>query len=348
MTELNRGPQESPITTRFLAAAAGVSAATVSKVMNGRPGVSAGTRDRVTRVLESHRASRQPPHRRPGLVVDLVLNEVDSLWSAQIIAGADQVFREAGATLALSALHGSAADTSAWLERLSARPSHGVVLTVCEPTPRQHLELASRGLPVVLLDPVGGVEVGVPTVGATNWAGATVAVEHLIALGHRRIAHLAGPRTLSSSRARAAGFLTAMTGAGLPVPGGWLRYGAFDDASGYAETLALLDRADVARQPRPTGVFAASDRQALGVCAALRSRGLHVPADVSVVGFDDMPMTRWNEPALTTVRQPVREMAALAARTVLQLIDGETVDPPRVELSTRLVERDSTARPPRS
>lgn len=336
-----------PVTTRQLAAEAGVSMATVSKVMNGRPGVSAATRDRVARVLDRHRSHRRPAHRRPGLVVDLVLNEIDSLWSAQIVAGADEVFQAAGTTMALSALHGSPAHAASWLDTLASRRCDGVVLAVCELTARQHLYLASLGLPVVLLDPSGGADVGLPVVGATNWAGATAVTEHLIGLGHRRIAHLAGPGAVTAARARAAGFRTAMARAGLDVPAGWLRYGTFDDLSGHREMLALLDESRAAGTPPPTAVFAASDRQALSACAALQSRGLSVPEDISVVGFDDTPQSRWSRPALTTVHQPVQEMAALAAHTMLRMIDGETVDPPRVELATRLVVRDSAA-PPRS
>ncbi|MEU6406718.1 LacI family DNA-binding transcriptional regulator [Streptomyces sp. NPDC046985] len=339
-------PQDRPqVTLRVIADEAGVSLATVSKVMNGRPGVSPSTRRRVAQVVERHRDSRRPSHRRPGLLVDVLLNEVDSLWAAQIIAGVDQVFQSSATTLALSALHGNSAYAATWLDRLETRPCDGVVLAVCELSPRQHLRLASRGLPVVALDPVGGVEIGVPTVGATNWAGAVAATEHLIAQGHRRIAHLAGPTTIASSQARAAAFRTVMAHAGLPVPPGWLRFGAFDDASGHRETLALLDESAAAGLPRPSAVFAASDRQAMGVYAALHSRGLRVPHDISVVGFDDLPLTPLSQPPLTTVRQPVREMAALAARTLLRLIDGEAIEPPRVELATRLVVRGSTAAP---
>ncbi|MEE4543354.1 LacI family DNA-binding transcriptional regulator [Streptomyces sp. V4-01] len=340
------GQSTGPVTTRLLAAEAGVSAATVSKVMNGRPGVSAATRDRVARVLDRHRSHRRPPHRRPGLVVDLVLNEIDSLWSAQIVAGADEVFQAAGTTMALAALHGSAAHAASWLGTLAARRCDGVVLAVCELTARQHLHLASLGVPVVLLDPSGGADVGLPVVGATNWAGAVAATEHLIALGHRAIAHLAGPGGVTAARARAAGYRTAMDRAGLAVRDGSLRYGTFDDQSGHREMLALLDEARTAGTPPPTAVFAASDRQALGACTALQSRGLAVPGDVSVVGFDDTPQSRWARPALTTVHQPVQEMAALAARTMLRVIDGESIDPPRVELATRLVVRDSAAPPP--
>ncbi|MFF7209735.1 LacI family DNA-binding transcriptional regulator [Streptomyces sp. NPDC008238] len=136
-----------------------------------------------------------------------------------------------------------------------------------------------------------------------------------------------------------------MEAAGLEVPHEAERHGEFNDTSGYAQTTAPLEEAERSGRPSPTALFAASDLQAFGAYTALRERGLHVPGDISVVGFDDVPVTRWTAPALTTVRQPLQAMAAMAARTLLRLVDGEEVDLPRVELATQLVVRDSTAAP---
>lgn len=335
-----------PLTVRTIAAEAGVSVATVSKVMNSRPGVAPATRERVERVLQRHRDGRRTRDAHPALIIDLALNELDSLWSLEVVRGAEEALRPAGAALAVVALHGDAAQTAVWLDSLAHRPCHGVILVLTEPNARQHLHLASAGLPVVAMDPVGGVDAGVPTVAATNWTGAANATEHLIALGHRRIAHLAGPRHIMCSRARADGFRSAMRRAALPVPDGWVRHGAFDGESGYAAALALLDEAARAGRPLPTALFAASDHQALGALSALRAYGLSVPGDISVVGFDDLPLTPYTAPPLTTVRQPVADMAAFAAHALLRLIRGDTVDPPRTELPTPLVVRGSTAPPP--
>ncbi|MFE3637680.1 LacI family DNA-binding transcriptional regulator [Streptomyces sp. NPDC059168] len=333
------------VTISVIAAEAGVSVSTVSKVLNGRSDVSAETRDRIQRLVDLHRYRRRQGRRRRGGIVDLVLNELDSLWSVEIIRGAEQALHAAGMSMVLSAVHNRSADTGEWLEQMAARRSDGAILVVSDLTPRQRLKLVSMGVPFVLVDPVGTADAGVPTIGATNWAGATAATEYLIRLGHRRIAHLAGPRNLLCSRARADGFRAAMEEADIPVRDGWLRFGEFNDVSGRAETHALFDAAATALEPPPTALFAASDLQAFGAYAALRERGLSIPRDVSVVGFDDLSVTRWSGPPLTTVRQPLQEMAAMAARTLLRLVDGEEVDLPRVELSTQLVERASTARP---
>ncbi|MFD6293868.1 LacI family DNA-binding transcriptional regulator [Streptomyces sp. NPDC060235] len=332
------------VTIGAIAAEAGVSTATVSKVLNGRSDVSATTRERIQQIVARRHYQRRGARRRGG-IVDLVLNELDSLWSIEIIRGAEETLRAAGVSMVLSAAHGSGAGTSAWLEQLAARRSDGAVLVVSDLNLRQRTKLTSLGVPFVLVDPVGTVEAGVPTIGATNWAGAVAATEHLIGLRHRRIAHLAGPRQLLCSRARADGFRAAMEAAELDVPADHVRYGQFNDRSGHEETNALLDEAERTGRPWPTALFAASDLQAFGAYTALRERGLRIPHDISVVGFDDVPIARWSDPTLTTVRQPLQAMAAMAARTLLRLIDGEDVDLPRVELATQLVVRDSTAAP---
>jgi LacI family transcriptional regulator len=204
-----------------------------------------------------------------------------------------------------------------------------------------HAELRRLGVPVVVVDPVGAPAMEVPTIGATNWTGGMQATEHLISLGHRRIGFIAGPPRLLCSRARLDGYRAALEAAGLDVDRELLRQGDFYHESGFAGGASLLD----AGQP-PTAIFASSDQMALGVHEAVRQRGLRVPDDVSVVGFDDLPEVRWSSPPLTTVRQPLSEMGQLAARTVLRLAAGERIESLRVELATDLVVRDSTGPPP--
>ncbi|MFK0099959.1 LacI family DNA-binding transcriptional regulator [Streptomyces sp. NPDC091040] len=332
------------VTLNTIASVAGVSVSTVSKVLNDRSDVSAETKERVESVMDDLGYERRPARRR-GSVVDLVLNELDSLWSVEIIRGVDEVLAEAGASMVLSAVHGRSADTREWLDQLAARRSSGAILVVSDLTSQQRRRLTAMDIPFVLVDPVGNVDALVPTVGATNWAGAVSATEHLIELGHTRIAHLAGPRQLLCSRARADGFRAAMERAELPVPDGWVSHGEFNDRSGRQEMARLLDGAAERGEEPPTAVFAASDLQALGAFEVLRARGLEIPADMSVVGFDDLPVARWTHPALTTVRQPLLDMASMAATTLLRIIDGERVDTLRLELSTRLEVRGSTAAP---
>jgi DNA-binding LacI/PurR family transcriptional regulator len=181
----------------------------------------------------------------------------------------------------------------------------------------------------------------VVSVGAANWQGGVAATEHLLALGHERIAVVGGYRRKLFSAARIAGYRSALSAAGVPYRSEYVRHGNFDEATAHRRTLQLLDLPEP-----PTAVFACSDRMALRVCAALAERGLRVPDDVSVVGFDDLPEARWASPPLTTVRQPLGEMAATALRLLVRMMGGARPEGTRTELSTRLVERASTA-PPR-
>ncbi|MFE3518530.1 LacI family DNA-binding transcriptional regulator [Streptomyces sp. NPDC059166] len=335
------------VTLTMIASEAGVSVSTVSKVLNGRSDVSTDTKERVEGVMDQLGYQRRPTRKR-GAVVDLVLNELDSLWSVEIIRGVEEVLHAAGASMVLSAVHGRSSDTREWIGQLAARRSNGAILVVSDLTQQQRKRLTALDVPFVLLDPVGNVDALVPTVGATNWAGAVSATEHLIALGHTRIAHLAGPRQVLCSRARADGFRATMEGAGLPMPHGWVVHGEFNDASGRAETARLLDGLEASGEEAPTAVFAASDLQALGAFEVLRDRGYSIPGDISIVGFDDLPVARWTHPPLTTVRQPLFDMASVAANALLRIIDGEPADQLRLELATQLVVRGSTAPPPRA
>jgi LacI family transcriptional regulator len=330
------------ITITAIAKEAGVSVPTVSRVVNGRSDVSPQTRARVEEILRLHGYRRRTARSRgPAGLVDLVFNDLDSPWAVEIIRGVEDVAHATGVGTVLSAIHRRSSSTRQWLQNLRARATDGVILVLTDLPLPIHAELRRLGVPVVVVDPVGAPAMEVPTIGATNWTGGMQATEHLISLGHRRIGFIAGPPRLLCSRARLDGYRAALEAAGLHVDRELLREGDFYHESGFAGGASLLD----AGQP-PTAIFASSDQMALGVHEAVRQRGLRVPDDVSVVGFDDLPEVRWSSPPLTTVRQPLSEMGQLAARTVLRLAAGERIESLRVELATDLVVRDSTAPPP--
>jgi len=337
-------PPHSRATLSEIAAAAGVSVPTVSKVVNGRPDVAPVTRERVKAVLRQHsyRPRRAQSDRRVGLV-DLVFVDLGSPWAMEILSGVEEVAHRAGTGVVVSAVHGrnrTRPDRS-WLENLSARRSDGVLLVLSQLSAGQQALLDELGIPVVIVDPAGQPAPGVPSVGAANWAGGLSATEHLIGLGHERIAVVGGPADVLCSRARVDGYRAAMAAAGLKVRAGYVRSGNFTSPAGYAETIALL----ALPQP-PTAIFVCSDQMALGSYEALYERGLRTPDDISIVGFDDLDEARWAVPPLTTVRQPLTEMAGLATRMLFQLINGDELETPRVELATPLVVRSSTAPPP--
>jgi len=182
-----------------------------------------------------------------------------------------------------------------------------------------------------------------PSIGATNYSGALLAARHLLELGHRRIALLSGNLEWPFCRARLDGYRAAMDAAGAPVDPDLIRIAPL-----YVDG-ALPAAAELLRLPDPpTAILTTNDLQAYGVFEAARQAGVRIPADLSVVGFDDLPSTRWTGPPMTTVRQPLTRMGAAAARMIVSLAAGEHLVQQRVELSTELVIRSSTAVPGRT
>ncbi|WP_078900247.1 LacI family DNA-binding transcriptional regulator [Streptomyces sp. SBT349] len=327
-----------------IAEMAGVSVSTVSKVLNGRDDVSRDTRAKVDEVLRQHHYMRRgtsgfEPEIR---TVDLVLSGLDGSWPASVASGMESAAYEAGVHVVISRARGSAPTggrrAQDWVDRVLERGSAGVVLGLIEATPEQLARLAAARIPCVVIDPLSDPPPDVMSVGTTNWAGAYEATNHLLQLGHRRIALVTGPPHHLYTRARMAGYRSAIVAAGLDVTPELVRHGNYDRASGAEQVRALIELPDP-----PTALFICSDHMAIGGYEALTGAGLRVPEDISVVGFDDLPEARWVSPALTTVRQPLKEMGGSALRTLVRLMGGEEPESPRVELATTLVVRDSTA-----
>jgi LacI family transcriptional regulator len=328
------------VTIADIAQEAGVSVATVSKVLNGHSQVSDRTRERVEALLESsnYLRRRSRPTHSVGLI-DLVISELDSPWSVEVVRGVEEAAAQHRTGVVVTAGHGRPADILRWLDNLTRRGSDGVILAVTALAPAHRRKIQELNTPLVVVDPVGSPDASIPSIGATNWHGGLAATQHLLDLGHRRIGILTGPDAVLSARARLDGYRAALEGAGIPVDPRLVCNGDFHPRTGLtgmSELLALPDP--------PTAVFACSDLQALGAYEALRRAGLRVGEDVSVVGFDDVPAASWASPPLTTVRQPLSEMAAMATKIVLQGVDAVLPGGMRrLELATELVERESTA-----
>jgi DNA-binding LacI/PurR family transcriptional regulator len=337
MTE-ESGPARDRVTLADIAMAAGVSVATVSKVRNGRSDVADGTRSRVEAVLADHNYRRKPAGR--SRLIDLAFVDL-SPWSVEIIRGAEEAAAAEGCRIAVSVVAGPAA-TEKWLARLSTGQIDGVILVLTELAPVYREQLAAMFLPVVIVDPVGQPDPRIPSIGATNWAGGLMATEHLIEIGHRRIGTITGRPALLCSQARLDGYRSALARAGIPADPSLIYSGDFLFEGALAAAKDMLALPDP-----PTAIFAGSDIQALGVYEAARLRKLRIPDDLSVVGFDDLPMSAWVSPPLTTIVQPLAGMAGMATRTILDALGGR-LDPSsnRVELTTSLVVRAST-KPPR-
>jgi LacI family transcriptional regulator len=326
------------VTIAQVAAESGLSTATVSKVLNGKPDVSPSTRVLVEDMLLKSgyrkRANGEPPP-----LIDIVFNDFDSPWATEIIRGAAAAAQAVGLTVAFTALS-EGDERRVWFDHITSRGTRGIILLLSQLTERQKGELDARALPFVVIDPTAEPGPEVSSVGATNWSGGLVATKHLIDLGHRRIGIITGPPELLCSRARFDGYRAALERAGLSVDDKLIRAGDFRVKAGYDEAKVLFKVRE-----RPTAIFACNDLHGLGVLRAAREAGLRVPEELSVVGFDDIPLSEWSTPSLTTVRQPLTQMAALAVQTLLESAEGGGSLTRRVELATDLVVRESTAPP---
>lgn len=335
--------QRSPAKRTTLAAIAeeaGVSLATVSKVLNGRADVAPATRARVEQLLGERKYKAQ---QRGAPTVQLIVHSLDNLWAVEIIRGVESYFTANARPLAVSTMaHHGPAKPPTFTGLLSRQQTAGVILVTSAVTSRQWRQLRESDIPVVVIDPADTPPPDVTSVGATNWSGGISATEHLLELGHRRIAAISGPEVYLCSRARVDGYRHALERSGAGFDPALVRWGNFRYDGGLACALELLRTPDP-----PTAIFAGSDQQALGVYEAVRHLGLSLPTDVSVVGFDDVQIAQWIAPPLTTVRQPLAEMGRLAAEMLGRMMDGQPGISQRVELATELVVRASTAAPPR-
>jgi LacI family transcriptional regulator len=330
---------------RDIASLAGVSIATVSRVINGRPDVAPATRELVMQHVRalgyvSNRSARALVGKRTGLI-GLVVPFPQNDFFAAIIEGAGEAAYERDARLVLCPTHHRKDREVSMLDRLLHGATDGTLLVLPIETTAELRHLRRLGSPFVVIDPSLPLDDDIPVVAAANWSGGRMATEHLIGLGHRRIGAITGHRGWCASVDRLAGYHSALLAAGLPIVPAYVREADFQIQEGYRAAHELLALPDP-----PTAIFAMSDPMAIGTMRAARERGLEVPADLSVVGFDDVQVAAVVTPPLTTISQPLEEMGRLAVALLYRQIDGQPLDATRVELSTRLVVRASTA-PPR-
>ncbi|GIF64561.1 LacI family transcriptional regulator [Asanoa ishikariensis] len=341
-------PKVGRTTLATVARSAGVSVTTVSKVVNGRSDVGPQTRALVESLLEQHDyIGRRSPAAKGSAAtarIELIFKGELNAYSTEIIQGVLAAGVEAGIAVAVSTRPRAAAGVDAsrpraWARDLAAAGRRAVIAVVDELTSADLAALSRAHLPLVVIDPLNLQRDQVTSVGSTNFAGGMAAAQHLLALGHRRIGYVGGSTRSACNQARMHGYRAALEAAGVSVPDEYQHTGDFRYQDGIEGGAALLDL-----PTRPTAVFAGSDETAAGVIEAARARGLRVPDDLSVVGFDDTEVARLSSPPLTTVRQPLREMGGVALRTALRLAVGEKLDSHHVELATELIVRGSTAR----
>jgi LacI family transcriptional regulator len=327
------------VTIGDVASEAGVSIATVSRVVNGHYGVAPETLTKVQAVIEelgyeSSLVARSLRSRRTN-VIGIVVADLEP-FSAELLKGAARAIRGTGYELIVYSGGGHIDDVGwekRYISRLSGTLTDGTILV----TPTVVDVLSSA--PVVAVDPHAGSS-RFPTVDSQNLEGAIAATEYLIGLGHRRIGFLAGRPDLESARLREEGFRTAMERAGIPVEPDLVRVGGYTAESADEPARRLLEMPD-----RPSAVFAANDLSALQMMKVARSLEMKVPDDLSVVGFDNIPESALVDPPLTTIDQSIQQMGSEAAKLLICLIDRPATDPVHLTLPTKLVVRQSAGPP---
>ena len=327
-------------TIHDVAAAAGVSVATVSKAVNGRYGIAAATATRVLDVVrelgyESSLVASSMRSRRTGVIGVLVADFEP--FSAEILKGVGAELR--GSRFDLLAYSGShQGEGEGWERRSLSRLSGTLIDGAIMVTPT--VLTAASDIPLVAIDPHTG-RADLPTVESDSYGGALQATRHLVELGHRRIGFVAGRPDLRSARLREAGYRAALSEAGIAFDERLVHVGLYQHDTARRPASALLSLPD-----RPTAVFAANDVSAIAIIEIAARIGLDVPRDLSVVGFDDVPEASRLDPPLTTVRQPMQTLGSTAAEMLTALMAGEAPRSLHVRLPTQLVQRATTGPPP--
>ncbi|WP_432824828.1 LacI family DNA-binding transcriptional regulator [Dactylosporangium sp. CA-092794] len=302
---------------------AGVSHQTVSRVLNDHPSVSPATRERV---LEAVRQLNYRPNAmarglagRRSRVVGVVSFDTILYGPASTLLGIERAARAAGYGVSIVTLeHVDHAGMVSALSALADQSVAGVVVIAPQTAAAAALHNMPLGMAAVAVESDVGGEI--PAISVDQVTGARMAVQHLIELGHRRVWHLSGPRDWLETHGRIEGWRTALAEAGLAAPK--LMTGDWSARSGYAAGLELAARGDV------TAVFAGNDQMALGMMRAFHERGIHVPDDVSIVGFDDIPEAEFLSPPLTTIRQDFDEVGRRCIAALLRLIEADLPDGP--------------------
>lgn len=318
---------------RDIAAETGVSVATVSRVLNDHVNVAPRTRDLVLQAVERRRQETPARLRTVYVRCPYVLTDYFGL----IVSSIAETLKLHGLRMLLDA--GESGQHSDALKALPREPGVDAAILILPPEEGDELvALSESGFPFVVVDPRTPPPPDIAAVSAAHSSGARAVADHLIGLGHRDIAVIAGPEEWLAGDARLAGHRAALAKAGVLLTPERLRHVEPTVAHGASAAAELLDL-----QPRPTAIVCFNDKVAVGTLRAARERGLRVPEDLSVAGFDDIDLAEATNPALTTVRQPLQEMGRIAVTQLMRVLDGHQPEALHLELATTLVVRDSTA-----
>ncbi|GGI09443.1 LacI family DNA-binding transcriptional regulator [Egicoccus halophilus] len=326
------------VTITDVAEAAGVSVATVSRVMNNRYGVAAKTVEHVRTVIEElgyegSLVARSMRSRRTN-VIGVIIMDLEP-FSTELLKGAARAIHASEYDLIVYSAGGHTTyEHPGWERRLVARLNGSLTDGTILVTPTV-MEITTDS-PIVAIDPHIGAK-GLPAIASNNYDGARIAMDHLTKLGHQRIGFIGGRPDLESAQRRHAGYVDGLESAGLALDETLVRIGD------YTREVALTCATDLLDLPEPpTAIFAANDESAIAALLAARERGLRVPDELSVIGFDNLPEAALTDPPLTTVDQSVQQMGYEATKLLFAQIEDPTRAPVQLTLPTELVERAST------
>lgn len=331
------------VTIVDVAERAGVSLGTVSRVLNNDAHVAPETRERVAGVVRElgYVANRQARGLKGSKTnsIGIIVPDLGTGYIGEIMNGVDAELALNELDLMLFTTHRAAIKEANYVANMVQGMVDGLLL-VLPRNPADYMgSLTARNFPFVLIDHQGTGN-PCPSVGASNWQGAYNATEYLIKLGHRRIGFITGSMDLGAASDRLEGYRSALKANHVEEDTRLIYEGTFFQPDGYSGAKALLDLQDP-----PTAIFASNDAMAFGAMDGVRALGLRVPEDVSVLGFDDIPQAEVVRPALTTVRQPLRQMGAIAVQLLIDKLKNPQKEVSRIELPTELVIRASTSSP---
>mgnify|MGYP002713069905 CR=1 FL=1 len=341
---MRRKKSSKEITIKDVAREAGISYSTVSRVVNNKEYVKPATRQRVLAAMNKlgYQANLQARSLAGGRtnVIGLLVHDIASPYTGELIRGIDDILGANDYELMVYTTHRRKNKEPKFVATMARGLTEGLLIVLPVQAEKYIENLRERNFPYVLIDQ-NSEDSQAPSVTSANLEGACEAVEHLITLGHRRIGVITGWMDIAGARDRLAGYKRALAKHNIPFDPELVVEGDFTPPSGYAGTEKLLQL----NNP-PTAIFPSNDDAALGTIEAIKAAGLHVPEDISVIGFDDVPLAANLSPKLTTVRQPIEDVGKMATQMLLSIIDNPEQEIEHIVLPTELIIRESTTSPP--
>lgn len=331
------------VTIYDIARESGFSYSTVSRVLNGFEFVKDSTREKIR--AAANRLGYVPNVQARALaggrsnVIGLLVPSLDNGYIGEIARGIDEELAKIGYDLMLYTTHRHQGKETAYINNIVRGLAAGLLTIVPLVPPLYSVALQEQQFPYVLIDQFDDSGLS-SIVDSTNWQGMYEATSYLLDLGHTRIGFIKGLMQIRSAIDRLDGYKSALADRGIPIRSDLIAEGDFYAARGYQATSELL-----ALEPRPTAIIASNDLTAFSVMSELRARGLDIPRDMSVIGFDDIPQARIVHPKLTTVHQPLDQMGRIAVKLLLEQIENPANPPRHITLATKLIIRDSCQTP---